>query len=108
MVYGCHMDVRAPLSRGTRESSAGRRQFLGRLRFVPTFSLGAGCRSRVPRRGGEQSAVRAFVRSRHSVRGEAFLEAGAYLPSVEPAQIAHGPDSLLLVLDDEARHAVLD
>jgi hypothetical protein len=42
------------------------------------------------------------VRSRHSVRGEALLEAGTYLSSVEPAQIAHGPNSLFLVLYDEA------
>jgi hypothetical protein len=58
--------------------------------------------------GGDQFAVRAFVRSRHSVRGKAFLEAGAYLSPVEPAQIAHGPDSLLLVIHDEARHAILN
>ena len=51
-------------------------------------ALALRCRSRVPRRGGrDQFAVRAFVRSRHSVRGEAFLEAGAYFSSVEPAQI---------------------
>src|SRR6201993_4911504 len=110
MVYGCQMDVLEPLSRGSEKSVlAGRRQFVGQLRLEPTFSVWRReCRSRVPRRGRDQSAVRAFVLSPHSVRGEALLEAGAYFSSVEPAQIAHGPDSLLLVLDDEARHAVLD
>jgi hypothetical protein len=71
-------------------------------------TLAPRCRSRVPRRRGDQFAVRAFVFSRHSVGREAFLKAGADFSSVEPAQIAYGPDSLFLVLDDEARHAVLD
>jgi len=77
------MAVRAPHSRDSREIFIGRRQRVGQLRFEPTVIRR---RSRVLRSGGDQSAVRAFVRSRHSVRGEAFLEAG--LPSVEPAQIA--------------------
>jgi hypothetical protein len=105
-LHGCAFDGYA--QRPTHEHLTGHRQFVGQVRFEPTLSLGDACRRRMPRRGGDQCAVRAFVLSGHSVRGEAFLEAGAYFSSVEPAQIAHGPDSLLFVLDDEARHAVLD
>lgn len=64
-------------------------------------AFGASCSS-------DQLPIFAFVLFCHSLRGKALLESSAHFSSVQPFHFVHRLDGLRLVLDDEARDAVLD
>src|ERR1700755_439161 len=59
-------------------------------------------------RSGDQFSVLTLVVFRHSFRGETVFEAGTDLSSVQTVQTMHRSNCLLLVIDDEARDAVLN